>query len=72
VFKAEVVPDDVWETFSMPNFLASNLHINKVRVALIVWTTKATFGWLMIPQQEMTIVNDLQCNTLLNSNDTSV
>jgi len=50
VFKVEVVPDDVLETFSTSNFLASNLHINKVRVASLVWATKTTFGWSMIPQ----------------------
>ena len=54
VFKVEVVPDDVWETFSMSNFLASNLHINKVRVATLVWATKATFGWSVIPQLQGT------------------
>lgn len=50
VFKVEVVPDDVWETFSTSNFLASKLHINKMRVVSLVWATKATFGWSMILQ----------------------
>ena len=39
MFKVEAVPDDIWERFSMSNFLASNLHISKVWVASLVWAT---------------------------------
>jgi len=44
VFKVEVVLDDVWEMFSTSNFLASNLYINKVRVASLFGPLKQHLG----------------------------